>query len=52
MPEYMDKPNVIPLKIPFRILIKRDNYLDMDEMESILANLIAMGFVKGYISHD
>ena len=48
----MDKPNVIPLKIPFRILIKWDNYLDMDEMESILANLIAMGFVKGYISHD
>jgi hypothetical protein len=48
----MDKPNIIPLKIPFRVLIKWDNYLDMDELESILANLIAMGYIKGYISHD
>jgi hypothetical protein len=48
----LDKPNIIPLKIPFRVLVKWDNYLDMDELESILANLIAMGYIKGYISHD
>lgn len=48
----MDKPNIIPLKIPFRVLVKWDHYLDMDELESILANLIAMGYIKGYISHD
>jgi hypothetical protein len=48
----MDKPNIIPLQIPFRVLVQWDAFLDMDELESILANLIAGGYVKGYISHE
>ena len=29
-----------------------DKQLDMDEMECILANLIYMGLIKGYISSE
>lgn len=29
-----------------------DQMLDMDELECILANLIYMGLIKGYISHE
>lgn len=50
--EYKGKPYIMPLKLPFEILIKWDPDLDMDELECILANLISLGFVKGYISHE
>ena len=51
-PEFMDKPYILPLKIIFKALINWDSSLDMDELECIIANLISMGFIKGYISHQ
>lgn len=50
--EYADKPYIMPLQIPFESLIKWDQELDMDELECILANLISIGYIKGYISHE
>jgi hypothetical protein len=38
--EYLDRPHIMPLKIPFEHLLKWDADLDMDELECILANLI------------
>ena len=51
-PEFMDKPYILPLKIIFKALMNWDSSLDMDELECIIANLISMGFIKGYISHQ
>lgn len=51
-PEFRDKPYIMPLNIPFKQLIKWDPDLDMDELECILANLISIGYIKGYISHE
>ena len=45
-------PHVIRLDILFNILRDWDSELDMDELESLLANLIYLGYVKGYISHE
>lgn len=50
-PEFIDKPYILPLKVIFKNLIKWDNDLDMDELECIIANLISMSYIKGYISH-
>jgi PCI domain len=33
-------------------LKKWDEDLDLDEVECMLANLIYMGLIKGYISHE
>ena len=51
-PELQGKPYIMPLKLPFEKLIKWDPDLDMDELECILANLISLGYVRGYISHE
>jgi len=50
--EYVDKPWIIPLKLPFVVLREWDSELDMEELECILANLIYMGYVKGYIASE
>lgn len=50
--EYVDKPWIIPLKLPFAVLREWDSELDMDELECILANLIFIGYVKGYIASE
>ena len=51
-PQYQDKPYILPLSVPFKIMVDWDPELDMDELECVLANLIAMGYIKGYISHE
>lgn len=38
--------------MPFAVLREWDNELDMDELECIVANLIFMGYVKGYIASE
>jgi hypothetical protein len=38
--------------LPFKTLLEWDADLDMDEVECILANLISIGYIKGYISHE
>ena len=50
--EYIDKSNIISLNRPYQVLREWDKELDLDELECILANLIAMGYIKGYISHE
>ena len=40
----------MPLSLPFSILLKMDDDIDMDELECMLANLIYQGLVKGYIT--
>lgn len=36
----------------YNILKEWDINLDLDEVECMLANLIYMGLIKGYISHE
>lgn len=43
---------ILPLSTPFKMLINWDKDLDIDELECILAGLISIGFIKGYISHE
>eukprot|EP00356_Strombidium_inclinatum_P013420 CAMPEP_0170485510 /NCGR_PEP_ID=MMETSP0208-20121228/4771_1 /TAXON_ID=197538 /ORGANISM="Strombidium inclinatum, Strain S3" /LENGTH=76 /DNA_ID=CAMNT_0010759197 /DNA_START=1192 /DNA_END=1422 /DNA_ORIENTATION=- len=50
--QFKDKLNIMPLTLVFKILSKWDEELDMGELECIIANLIAKGFIKGYIHHD
>ena len=38
--------------MPFAVLREWDKDLDMDELECILANLIYIGYVKGYIASE
>ena len=38
--------------MPFLVLREWDNELDMDELECIIANLIYIGYVKGYIASE
>lgn len=44
--------HIIRLDVVFNILVKWDSQLDLDELESLVANQIYMGYVKGYISHE
>lgn len=47
------KPGQINLNYIYRPLQKDwDNELDLDELEFIIANLIANNMIKGYISHE
>jgi hypothetical protein len=47
------KPNQINLHYVYRPLQEKwDNELDLDELEFLLANLIANNMIKGYISHE
>jgi nuclear mRNA export protein PCID2/THP1 len=43
---------ILPLSTPFKMLIGWDKDLDIDELECILAGLISIGYIKGYISHE
>ena len=42
----------IDLNLLFAPLTRWDDELDLDELQCLLANLIANGLVKGYISHE
>jgi hypothetical protein len=42
----------VQIEIIFNILKEWDPMLDLDEVECILANLIHLGMIKGYISHE
>lgn len=44
--------NFIDLNLLFVPLKKWDDELDLDELQCLLANLIASSLVKGYISHE
>ena len=46
------KPNFINLNLLFVPLTKWDEELDLDELQCLLANLIAHNLIKGYISHE
>ena len=47
------KPNQINLDLIYLPLQSTwDTELDLDELEFLLANLIANSLIKGYISHD
>ena len=47
------KPNQIKLNLIYLPLQSTwDTELDLDELEFLLANLIANSLIKGYISHD
>lgn len=49
----MGKSTFIQLNLLFLPLrTEWDTELDLDELEFLLANLIANGFIKGYISHE
>ena len=47
-----NQPHIIKLDIIFNIMKEWDSMLDLDELECLLANLIFMGLIKGYISHE
>lgn len=48
-----NKPDQIKLVLIYRPLQEQwDQELDLDELEFLLANLIANSFIKGYISHE
>ena len=40
----------MPLKLPFEVMSDWDKEMDMDELECIIANLIQLGYIKGYIA--
>lgn len=46
------QPQVVNLEIIFALLQEWDSALDMDEVECIIANLIYMGYIKGYLNHE
>jgi hypothetical protein len=47
------KPNQINLTYIYHSLQSNwDNELDLDELEFLLANLIANSMIKGYLSHE
>lgn len=46
------KPNIIRLEYIYNILKDWDPMLDLDEVECLLANLIHLGKIRGYISHE
>lgn len=48
----MGNVNFIDLNLLFVPLKKWDDELDLDELQCLLANLIANSLVKGYISHE
>lgn len=48
----MGNINFIDLNLLFVPLKKWDDELDLDELQCLLANLIASSLVKGYISHE
>ena len=43
---------MIQLELIYNILKEWDSNLDLDEVECLLANLIHIGLVRGYISHE
>ena len=51
-PQFKDNPHWISLDVPLRILREWDNEIDLDELQCILSNIIAIGFIKGYISNE
>ena len=51
--QYKEKKTQIQLQLIFRPLQREwDPELDLDELEFLLTNLISMGLIKGYISHE
>mmetsp|Transcript_14215 Transcript_14215/g.16952 ORF Transcript_14215/g.16952 Transcript_14215/m.16952 type:complete len:151 (-) Transcript_14215:96-548(-) len=50
--QIMKKDNFIDLSLLFIPLKKWDDELDLDELQCLLANLIANSLVRGYISHE
>lgn len=44
--------NFIKLDLLFVPLLKWDEELDKDELQCLLANLIAAQLIKGYLSHE
>lgn len=46
------KPNIIRLEYIYNILKEWDSMLDLDEVECLLANLIHLGKIRAYISHE
>ena len=45
-------PRHIDLGLLFIPLKQWDDELDLDELQCLLANLIALSLIKGYISHE
>jgi len=50
--QVMQNANFIDLNLLFIPLKEWDDELDLDELQCLLANLIANSLVKGYISHE
>lgn len=50
--QVMGNNNFIDLKLLFIPLRQWDEELDLDELQCLLANLIAHSLLKGYISHE
>ena len=50
--QVMGNSNFIDLKLLFIPLREWDDELDLDELQCLLANLIANSLLKGYISHE
>ena len=48
----MGKDRLIDLNLLYVPLREWDNELDLDELQCLLANLIANSLIKGYISHE
>jgi len=48
----MGNVNFIDLNLLFIPLRQWDEELDLDELQCLLANLIASSLIKGYISHE
>ena len=48
----MGKETHLNLHLLFEPLKEWDPELDLDELECLLANLIANSLIKGYISHE
>lgn len=50
--QVLNNVNFIDLNLLFVPLKKWDDELDLDELQCLLANLIASSLIKGYISHE
>ena len=50
--QVLNNANFIDLNLLFVPLTRWDTELDLDELQCLLANLIANSLIKGYISHE
>ena len=50
--QVMSKDTLVNLNLLYVPLREWDDELDLDELQCLLANLIANGLIKGYISHE